>query len=313
MKKISGRIILINLAAILLLFLSVAFPVQAEPLQHRFFLMGDGKIHIRSEKTGEEADVSLLTPDGRMNEAGFSRIDKVFEFPTEEKGEHISPRLLFMLDYFSDLVAPGSLILLKSGYRSPEYNGKLRDNGGIVAKTSIHMDGMALDFSIQGVNAKKLWDLIRSRDCCGVGHYGGDTLHLDSARPRFWETATAGVTSGESDFNRRIYLSTDYDRYQPGETVRLSFSSVSDFGFGVKGPVMFVTDPEGLHTVRTTAIRSEVETDCRMIEDRKASRFLYVLIPSDLPPGKYRIRVDFCRQPFAEMPSDRISNPIEIF
>lgn len=302
----------VGLVPLFLMILLISVPVRAEPLGNRFFLMGDGKLHIKSERTGDEAAVILITADGQLNDSAFTRIDTVFEFPTGEKGEHISPRLLFMLDYFSDLVAPGRLITLESGYRSPEYNLKLREKGGIVAKTSLHMDGMALDFSIQGVDGKNLWELIRSKACCGVGHYGGNTLHLDSARPRFWEADTAGVTSGESDYNRRIYLSTDFDRYKPGDRVRLSFSSVSDFGFGIASSVAFVEDPEGLNTIRTARTESGEETDCRMIENRKASRFLYVTIPSDLPAGRYRIRVDFCQRPFPQMPSERISNEIEI-
>ncbi|MFH0728414.1 MAG: DUF882 domain-containing protein [Pseudomonadota bacterium] len=313
MNRHAGNAPRAGLITLLLIVLSISSPVQAEPPGNRFFLMGDGKIHIRSDRTGDEATVTLVTADGRLNDDGFTRIDAVFEFPTRDKGEHISPRLLFMLDYFSDLVAPGRMITLESGYRSPEYNRKLSNQGGIVAKTSLHMDGMALDFSIQGVDGKTLWDLIRSRDCCGVGHYGGKTIHLDSARPRFWEADTAGVTSGDSDYNRRIHLSTDYDRYRAGDRVRLSFSSVSDFGFGVAPSVAFVNDAEGLHAVQTARSESgEAETDCRMIENRKASRFLYVIIPSELPAGRYRIRVNFCRQPFPQMPANRISNEIEI-
>jgi uncharacterized protein YcbK (DUF882 family) len=312
MKRRSVKARWAGLIPLLLFISSSCVPLRAETPENRFFLMGDGKIHIKSDRTGDEADVSLVTADGLLNDAGFTRIDEVFEFPTVEKGEHISPRLVFMLDYFSDLVAPGRMITLKSGYRSPEYNQTLLKQGGIVAKTSLHMDGMALDFSIRGVDGKELWDLIRSKECCGVGHYGGETIHLDSAKPRFWEADTSGVTSGDSDYNRRIHLSTDYDRYRAGERVRLSFSSISNFGFGVTASVAFVKDPEGLHTLRTARAELGEETDCWMIENRRASRFLYVTIPSDLPAGRYRIRVDFCRQPFPQMPFNRISNEIEI-
>jgi uncharacterized protein YcbK (DUF882 family) len=283
-----------------------------QPLENRFFLMGDGKIILKNERTGNEASVSLLTADGHLNEEGFIRIDEVFGFPHREKDEHISPRLLFMLDYFSDLIAPGAQIILDSGYRSPEYNQKLRDGGGIVAKTSLHMDGMAIDFRIPGVDGKRLWDLIRSKDCCGVGHYGGETIHLDSAKPRFWEADTAGVSSGKSDYNQRIYLSTDYDRYQSGDRARLCFSSVSDFGFGVIPSAAFVNDLEGQCVLQTTPLETGEETDCRKIENRKESRFLYLRIPQGLPEGRCRIRIDFCRKPFPQMPFYCVSNEIEI-
>ena len=129
--------------------------VRGETETGRFFLMGDGKIKIKNMHSGREASATLLNPDGSLNEEGFTRIDEVFQFPTREKGEHISPRLIFMLDYFSDRVAPGKAIKMESGYRSPDYNTGLRNAGGNVAPTSLHMDGMALDFSIDGVNGKR--------------------------------------------------------------------------------------------------------------------------------------------------------------
>ena len=104
-----------------------------------------------------------------------------------------------------------------------------------MAKTSLHIDGMALDFSIEGVKGLELWEMIRQKNCCGVGNYGGDIVHLDAGRPRFWEKATAGVGTGESDHNRRLPLSTEFDRYRSGQKVRLILASLSDLGFGSPG------------------------------------------------------------------------------
>ncbi len=299
-------------ALVFLLLLSLPAILGADTGQGRFFLMGDGKLQIKNMHTGREATATLVNPDGSLNEEGFAKIDEVFEFPTREKDEHISPRLLFMLDYFSDLVAPGKLIKMESGYRSPDYNTTLRDKGGNVAKASIHMDGMALDFAIDGVNGKKLWELIKSKDCCGIGHYGGASVHLDAARPRFWEAATSKVRTGESDYNRYIYLSTDYDRYRAGDMVRLSFCSVSDFGFGIKRNVALVDDSGGNNTITKAPIKAPEGTDCIAIPDRKASHFITLTLPANLREGKYRIRVDFCRRPFEQMPVKTVSNEIEL-
>jgi uncharacterized protein YcbK (DUF882 family) len=303
---------LVQAVLICLVLLSFPVSIRAETAGGRFFLMGDGKIHIKNMHTGKEASVTLVTADGSLNEEGFARIDAVFEFPTNERGEHISPRLIFMLDYFSDLVGPGKLIKLESGYRSPEYNSALRNGGGNVARTSVHIDGMALDFSIDGVNGKKLWEIIKNRDCCGVGYYGGASIHLDSTRPRFWEAATSRVRTGDSDYNRRIYLSTDYDRYGSGETVRLSFSSVSDFGFGIKRTIALVDDSEGNNTVSTAQIAARDDVDCVRIDDRKASRFIYFTLPPNLHGGRHRIRVDYCRRPYEQMPLKTVSNEIQV-
>jgi uncharacterized protein YcbK (DUF882 family) len=299
-------------ALIWLMLLSFPHLIWADAAPGRFFLMGDGKIHIKNMHTGQEASATLVNPDGSLNEEGFAKIDAVFEFPTREKGEHISPRLIFMLDYFSDLVAPGKMIKMESGYRSPDYNTTLRDAGGNVAKTSVHMDGMALDFSIDGVNGKKLWELIKNKNCCGVGHYGGASVHLDAAKPRFWEAATSKVRTGESDYNRHIYLSTDCDRYRAGDTVRLSLSAVSNYGFGIKRTVAVVNDSDGNETIATAPIKSPDVADCLAIPDRKASHFITLTLPPDLRAGRHRIRIDFCQRPFEQMPLKTISNEIEL-
>jgi uncharacterized protein YcbK (DUF882 family) len=285
---------------------------HAEIQSTRFFLMGDGRIHLKNTHSGLEARVTLVNPDGSLNEKAFNAVDRVFGFPTSDRGEHISPRLIFMLDHFSDRIAPGKPINIDSGYRSPQYNSRLRDTGANAARTSTHIDGMALDFFIDGVKGKELWEMIRAAECCGVGHYGGKNVHLDSARPRFWEAATSKVTTGESDYNRRIYLSTDYDRYKTGEDVRLSLSSVSDFGFGVKRSVSFVTNAQGSEIGVTSAIRAADGVECLMVRDRKTSRFLRAAVPEGLSEGRYRVRIEFCERPFEQMPIEILSNEVEI-
>lgn len=282
----------------------------------RFFLMGDRNIHIKNTKTGKEAAVRLLDSNGFPDEEALKRIDEVFEFPTAEKGEHIALRLLFMLDYFSDLAAPGKIILLDSGYRNPEYNADLRNSGGNVARTSTHLDGMAIDFHIEGVNGKYLWNVIKDKECCGIGHYGGMSVHLDCSRPRFWEAATSKVTSGESDYNRRIYVTTEYDRYRKGETIRLSFCSVSDFGFGVEPKATLVKSSEAdSKTIASADLRFKTpveDKNCLMIQDRQSSHFLYLEMPVNIPPGRYKIKMQFCNRPFEQMPTSILSNEIEL-
>jgi uncharacterized protein YcbK (DUF882 family) len=295
----------------LLVFFLVCMPAFSwASASDRFFIMGDGTIHIRNAKTGKEANARLFEADGTLNEEGFNRIDAVFGFPTKEKGEHISPRLICMLDNFSDRVAPGKVINLDSGYRSPQYNSTIRNAGGNVAKTSQHIDGMAIDFNIDGVDGRQLWTMIKDKNCCGVGYYGGTGIHLDSARPRFWEAATSKVGTGESDYNRRIYLSTDFDRYRIGERVRMSLSAISNFSFGINQTVRLVRDDTG--TVTTARIIDGNDTDCLIIDNRKASRFLFINLPATLPMGKYRIRMDFCNRTYPEMPADTLSNEIEV-
>ncbi|MBA4393873.1 MAG: hypothetical protein C0407_10005 [Desulfobacca sp.] len=174
------------------------------------------------------------------------------------------------------------------------------------------MDGLALDFYIEGIKGKELWEIIRQKECCGVGHYGGNEIHLDAARPRFWEAATSKVTTNESDYNRKMYLSTDFDRYRTGQTMRLALSSVSDFGFGIQKKARLMSASAGNNPSSVIEIQTQNTSDCFFIKDRTASRSIIFILPKDLKEGRYQVRLDFCQRPFEQMPVKIESNEIEV-
>jgi uncharacterized protein YcbK (DUF882 family) len=300
-------------ALFLMLFFSfAAIPVHAATPQGRFFLMGSGTMHLKNLRNNRAAKVHLLNTDGSLNEADFNTVDWVFDFPTKEKGEHISPRMLFMLSYFSEQLAPGKPINIESAYRSPEYNEKIRAAGNNAARTSAHLDGLALDFWLEGVEGKRIWETINAKNCGGIGHYGGKTVHFDAGRPRFWEAATSGTRSPEPDNNRHLYLSTDFDRYAPHETLRLALSNLSSFEFGVQPKVEVYRAGDQRQPITALPLQQAGNGACLNIGERKASRFLTTTLPADLPPGRYQLKLAFCDKPFPEMPDTALSNPIEI-
>lgn len=310
-RKSATAIFSAALAALILIATAFSSHAAAPPIEP-FFLMGSGVLHLKNLRNKKEVRVNLLKADGSLDDDAFTEVDRVFGFPTKEKGEHISPRLLFMLSYFVDQVAQGKTINIESAYRSPDYNDKIRKKGANAARTSTHMDGMALDFWIGGVGGKSLWQRIREKNCCGVGHYGGKTIHLDAGRPRFWEAATSGTKTKEPDYNRHIYLATDVDRYTVDAKARLSLSGISTFGFGVKKTVSFFGPADSEKLTATASIATEEKGDCIRIVDHKASRFLFLTIPAGLKAGLYKVRMDFCERPFQQMPSEISSNEIEV-
>lgn len=311
----TGRRIFISCA-----FLCTLFAVHAKA-SPPFFLVGDGHVKIHNAANGRSCDVAYLNADGTLNEAAYVEIDRVFGFPTSVMGENISRRTVGFLDHFADLYGTSAVIRLASGYRSQDYNNALRHRGATAAKTSTHIDGMAADFSLPGVNGQKLWEAIREKNCCGAGWYHGDVVHVDSGRPRFWTTETSKVHTGESDFNRFIYASTEYDRYAAGGEVRVLFTSVSDFGFGVKKRAVIVKDELGEDKVSEadfyfkaplTAVMDRDDPECLLIPERKQGRFLYLKWPEKLKSGVYRVRLDFCRKTNPLMPESRVTNAIEV-
>lgn len=279
---------------------------------------GDCHVKLYNTHNGRLADVQFCDELGILQDDAFLKIDRIFGFPSAEKGENISRRLIAYLDHFADQLSPAATIQVVSAYRSPVYNKNLRDRGGTVAKTSTHMDGMAIDFTLKGMNARAMWEKIRQADCCGIGYYHGNTLHLDAGRPRFWTTETSKVRTDASEHNRFIYLSTEYDRYHPAETLRLFFTSMSDFGFGVPAEIELLDENNDkrkpiLLPVQTKTLSGEKKSteSCSIVQDRTSARFIYASLPQKIA-GRFRVRLRFCQKTDELMPDQILSNPLEI-
>lgn len=76
-------------------------------------------------------------------------------------------------------------INLHSGYRTPETNEKLRPEGA--ARNSLHMQGKAVDLSVQGYGMVFLANHARAVASGGLGLYWrSDFVHLDTGPKRVW-------------------------------------------------------------------------------------------------------------------------------
>lgn len=76
------------------------------------------------------------------------------------------------------------------GYRSPQTNAMLHARSSQVAAHSLHMDGMATDLRIEGVDLANLRKAAASLGRGGVGYYPvSDFVHVDTGRVRQWSGA----------------------------------------------------------------------------------------------------------------------------
>jgi uncharacterized protein YcbK (DUF882 family) len=76
-------------------------------------------------------------------------------------------------------------INLHSGYRTPETNEKLRPEGA--ARNSLHLQGKAVDLSVQGYGMVFLANHARAVASGGLGLYWrSDFVHLDTGPKRLW-------------------------------------------------------------------------------------------------------------------------------
>ncbi len=102
----------------------------------------------------------------------------------------IDPGLLDLLVAVQSRTETQSPFYVISGYRSPQTNAMLRDEGGAatgVAKKSMHLEGKAIDLRLADVQLSHLHGAALSLGGGGVGYYPtSDFVHMDVGPVRQW-------------------------------------------------------------------------------------------------------------------------------
>ena len=271
----------------------------------RYFLSGDGWIQLSNAKTGKAARIQYRLPDGSYPREAHQQLNRLFGVPAGSS-DQISLRLISFLDYLEDRYRHPIEII--SGYRSPEYNEGLRAKGRLAAKASLHMEGMAADIRMRKVLSAEAFETIKTLNCCGVGFYHDNSLHVDTGPARYWDETTSKVRTNISEHNKRIMVRTEQDIYLPGEEIELRFARITDYPLGLASGFAIVQDGRMLQEF---SFEGKSET-CLPIKD-PGERISKWKIPETFQvEGKVHIRLHFCDKPFSEMPDQIESNPIMI-
>ncbi|MBI4126857.1 MAG: DUF882 domain-containing protein [Deltaproteobacteria bacterium] len=151
-----------------------------------FRYSGDGVLPIYNTVTREKIEVRFRNADGTYNEGALNRIDHLLACRYNNEETPISLKLIEMVDYLQDHFNSPEVKVI-SGYRSPEYNAKLRRRLRRVARHSFHMAGRAMDLKLEGVESRAVRNFAVSLQAGGVGYYGRTRfLHIDSGPVRTW-------------------------------------------------------------------------------------------------------------------------------
>jgi uncharacterized protein YcbK (DUF882 family) len=298
---------LLTMAAALLALCSLALAGSPAPagLGNRYFLSGDGTVSLTNEKTGDSARIQYRLPDGTYPEAAGRRVDRLFGIPAGS-ADHISLRLVSLLDYLEDRYRrPVDII---SGYRSPEYNDSLRANGRLAARASLHTEGMAADIKLGNSLSPKVFEAIKALDCCGVGYYHGESLHVDTGPPRFWDETSSKVRTDISTHNKRIMVRTDRDIYLPGETVELRLARITDYPLGLVSGLAVMRNGQILGTFSLDGSQGA----CLAVKNPAERTWKWTIPRSFRAEERVEVRVRFCDKPFPEMPDFADSNPVVV-
>ena len=101
--------------------------------------------------------------------------------------KRIDPQLVDLLYAMGRRLGTSKPFEIISGYRSPATNAMLRRKSKRVAKSSFHMEGMAIDLRVPGFEPRTLAQLAREMNAGGVGYYPRTNfIHLDVGPVRSW-------------------------------------------------------------------------------------------------------------------------------
>lgn len=287
------------------LFLLSSLTAVAAP-SGRFFIEGDGRVHLVNKQTGAGGPITYRTPAGDYPESAQRRINQIFGVPPGAS-EGVTIRLIALLDYLQDQLKGGTIQIV-SGYRNPTDNEGLRRRGRLAARTSMHVEGMAADIEMEGVEGKRLWEFVRGLNCCGAGYYQSEAIHVDVGPSRFWDQTSTGIEQDLGARNKLVLLRTDWDLYRPGEKVRMALRRITDYQISVRRDGQLIHPGQGVVGIRLEGSR----TDCLLIPNHSARSLVWKIPKHMAPREKARIRISFCRRPFREMPERIDSNPVSI-
>jgi uncharacterized protein YcbK (DUF882 family) len=292
----------------------------------RFFFSGSGRLVLRHAYFDARLDVRYRSADGRYDPAALEQIKHFFRSREDGREAPISLRLIELLGFVQDRYRPRQTILL-SGFRSPAFNAELQATGRAAAQASLHTEAMAADVLFTGLDLGKLWRQLRELQVGGVGYYREDHfLHLDTGPPRFWEATTSRVAENLSAGNARLFVRTDFDRYDRLPGAMVSLHGVTAFPLRL-APRAVLRGPDTIRSVSLAAASQSVVADedgCLAIAAPADGYQLRVADAGaeagagDHPSGRnardrlLRLVVSTCEPRVERTPAEVSSNPIEL-
>lgn len=152
---------------------------------------GPGYLHVQNQRSGESGGYSYRDDGGRILPDGVQSISYLMRDTRTNEGMLMDVKMLdFLVEVRNELgLSPNALIVITSGYRSPNTNADLRSRSPQVAENSYHMRGMAIDFKIPGVPGEEIARTARNLRLGGVAFYpSSQHVHIDSGPVRGWST-----------------------------------------------------------------------------------------------------------------------------
>ncbi len=141
---------------------------------------------FRNLHTGETLATTFCV-DGDYVPESMASINHLLRDHRSGEVCQMDPQLMNLLHDLKTALGTPKPFHIISGYRSPTTNAMLNQNSQGVAKKSLHMQGMAIDIRVPGIDIRDLHKAALALKGGGVGLYTrSDFVHLDSGRVRRW-------------------------------------------------------------------------------------------------------------------------------
>jgi uncharacterized protein YcbK (DUF882 family) len=148
----------------------------------------DRSLQLRLAHTGETF-AGTYWSQGQYIPDALGRIGTLLRDQHTDQVKAIDPRLLDLLHALKRQLGMTQPYEVVCGYRSPETNRLLREEGKRAAKHSLHITGQAVDVRFHDRNLRQVYDAARALRAGGVGYYGrAQFVHLDVGEVRHWES-----------------------------------------------------------------------------------------------------------------------------
>lgn len=151
------------------------YVIRKEPKTERFFKLYNWN---------ESLDIKFWE-NGEYDAEALDEINRFMRCPLTGEVKEMDIRVLDLLADIKDVIGTDKKVRVVSAYRSPEYNALLRRKSRRVSRGSLHMDGLAVDFTIDGVGSRDLAKIAKAFSGGGVGRYR-KFIHIDSGPVRYW-------------------------------------------------------------------------------------------------------------------------------
>jgi len=141
---------------------------------------------LRHAYTGEKLKLTYFERGHYIKEALQEISYLLRDYHTSEI-HPVDPALLDQLYDLKLTLGIDKAFEVTSGYRCPRTNARLRKRHRGVAKDSLHMQGRAIDFRVDGLVTRKIRSAALTMQRGGVGYsQRSDFIHLDTGSFRSW-------------------------------------------------------------------------------------------------------------------------------